>query len=394
MLALAMTALGGIGHNRVLAQGVAIVEAVSLSGDQSRTAIEIRLNQPADATIFTLANPYRLIVDAANVAFRLPPGAGRRGGGLVSGFRYGMLAPGRSRIVFDLKGPIDVRQHVAAARTASQPPAIKLSLTAVTAAEFSAVSKGRQRISLRPSTFHAPRRRPQVRSAKRPVIVIDPGHGGADPGAISSSGLREKDVVLAVAKKLLSELRRTKRFRVVSTRNIDKFVALDARNQLAAEVGADLFVSLHADSVGNRATAALVRGATIYTLSERASDENAKALADKENAADLAGGLDVVAAREPETVRSILFDLVRRETANEAAEFRETLIRMLAQRISLSRSPRRSAAFRVLKQLSTPAVLVELGYMSNRKDQALMRTTVWQSKVAAAIAAAISNHFR
>lgn len=373
---------------------VAIVQDIALSGNSNASRIEISLSRPAEATAFMLARPYRLILDATNVAFQLPPGAGAKSGGIVRGFRFGMLAPGRSRIVFDLAKPVRMLQDRASALKSSRGGRIVLNLKAITPEAFASRPPGRVQIGLR-STVHAklkPAAKPQADT--RPVIVVDAGHGGADPGAISSSGLREKDVVLSVAKKLVAELRKTKAFQIVTTRADDRFVSLDDRNKLSAEVGADLFVSLHADSVGNRRTAALVRGATVYTLSERASDANAKALADKENAADLAGGLAVASRDHRDDVRSILFDLIRRETANEAAQFRETLIRTLSKQISISRSPRRSAAFRVLKQLSTPAVLVELGYMSNPQDQRLMRTRAWQTNVAGAIAAAIRRHFR
>jgi N-acetylmuramoyl-L-alanine amidase len=235
-------------------------------------------------------------------------------------------------------------------------------------------------------------------SEKRPVIVIDPGHGGVDPGAVGPSiagspPVLEKTVVLAVSKLLASALLAGGRYEVVLTRSGDTFVPLDQRLTQSRRSGADLFISIHADSVAANANAQGVRGATVYTLSDHASDEQARRLADKENAADQAGGLAVAAKLDNDLVRNILVDLMRRETAEFSAEFRGTVVAELSRRIAMAREPQRAAAFKVLKQTDVPAVLVELGYMSNAQDQKLLQSAAWQSQVAASIALAVDSFF-
>jgi N-acetylmuramoyl-L-alanine amidase len=232
----------------------------------------------------------------------------------------------------------------------------------------------------------------------RQVIVIDPGHGGVDPGAVGPSiagqpPVLEKTVVLAVSKLLAATLLARGRYEVVLTRSGDTFVPLEQRAAQSRRLGADLFISIHADSVAANANAQGVRGATVYTLSDEASDGQARRLADKENAADQAGGLPIAAKLDNDQVRNILVDLMRRETSEFSAEFRSTVVAELSRRIAMARDPQRAAAFKVLKQTEVPAVLIELGYMSNAQDQKLLQSAAWQSQVAGSIAAAIDDFF-
>ena len=223
--------------------------------------------------------------------------------------------------------------------------------------------------------------------------MIDPGHGGIDGGAVSPSNLLEKDIVLAAAKELARQLTATGRYDVRMTRDSDVFVSLDQRLGLSAKHGVDLFVSLHADSLPEQEGAQVVRGATIYTLSERASDERSRLMAEKENASDLVAGINVVEGADDDAVKGILFDLMKRETANFSADFSNALVRKLKPAKVLARTPHRSAAFKVLKQTHAPSVLVELGYLSNPEDEKLLNTPAWRKKVAAAITAAIDAYF-
>jgi len=219
------------------------------------------------------------------------------------------------------------------------------------------------------------------------MVYIDPGHGGPDPGTIGHDGAFEKNITLAVAQELQRQLVASGRYRVMLTRIDDRFVALRERFELARLDHADLFISLHADSsfVGDP------RGASIYTLSETSSDAEAAALAAKENKADLIAGVDL--SKQNVVVTSILIDLAQRETKNLSARFAERLVEELRRVTLLLPNSHRYAGFAVLKAPDIPSVLIELGYLSNARDEALLLSAVHRAKLAAAMLRAIDGYF-
>lgn len=217
----------------------------------------------------------------------------------------------------------------------------------------------------------------------RPLVVIDAGHGGHDPGASGAGGEREKDITLALARALRDQLLAEGRVRVAMTRNADRFLVLEERSDIARRLGADLFVSVHADAAEN----ASARGATIYTLSDTASDAVAAAMAARENRADRING--VALAGRGEAVSSILVDLSRREMRARSIRFGELAVREAAPRVRFHATPRREAAFVVLKSLDLPSALIEAGYISNADDVQAMRDPAWRKGFSRSVARAI-----
>jgi N-acetylmuramoyl-L-alanine amidase len=229
---------------------------------------------------------------------------------------------------------------------------------------------------------------PAAARGAKPLVILDAGHGGIDPGTHGQSGLVEKDLVLSIAKTLRKALESTGRYRVQLTRETDVFIPLRERVNIARAAHGDLFVSLHADSNDHRD----VRGASVYTLSEDASDREAATLAEKENMSDIIAGVDLTGENSP--VASILIDLAQRDTMNRSVRFAETVIGSLPAATMLRPLfPHRSAGFAVLKAPDIPAVLIELGYLTNAKDESEMATEAWRSRVARAISSAIDTHF-
>jgi N-acetylmuramoyl-L-alanine amidase len=219
------------------------------------------------------------------------------------------------------------------------------------------------------------------------VVVIDPGHGGVDPGTIGVSGAQEKDVVLAFARTLKEALEASGRYEVVMTRDKDVFLTLRDRVRVAREHKAELFIALHADSIRRSS----VRGATVYTLSDKGSDAEAEALAQKENRADIIGGVDL--GGESEEITGILIDLAQREAKSHSTYFAKQLARGMKPVTRFTSRPIRSAGFRVLKAPDVPSVLLELGYLSSSADEKLLTSKAWRNKVSKAVAGAVDDYF-
>ncbi len=234
------------------------------------------------------------------------------------------------------------------------------------------------------TAFVAP---PKPKADERPTIVIDPGHGGVDPGARSIGGVDEKKIALAYARELKRQLEAGGRYRVVLTRDKDIFIRLRDRVEFAERMEGDLFVSLHA----NNHNSTKIRGASVYTLSEKASDAEAEALAAKENKADIIAGIDL--DDQTEVVSKILIDLAQRETMNLSKQFANELVPEMGKIGKLLGNPHRSAGFAVLKSATVPSILIEIGYLSNKTEERLLRSEKHRIKISRAIGAAIEAYF-
>jgi len=237
------------------------------------------------------------------------------------------------------------------------------------------------------ASLRVPRKPDVPGHVKKRIIVIDPGHGGVDPGAIGVSGIYEKYITLAAARDLKAYLDGTGRFEVHLTRNRDIFIPLRGRIERARDMNADLFISLHADTIRDRQ----IRGLSLYTLSERASDKEAAALAERENKADLIAGIDL--SHESAEVTNILIDLAQRETMNQSAKLAALLVDELDKRVKILRNPHRFAGFAVLKAPDIPSVLIELGFLSNKSDEKALRSKNHRRNLAQSIAGAVDRYF-
>ena len=357
-----------------------------LGGDRTGTRLIVDLNGPVKPRVFTLADPYRVIVDLPDLVFGTNP-LPHEERGLISAYRYGLIAPGRSRIVIDAKEPVKVQEVRSVGAAEGQPARLVIELVPTSRAEFlknmEAQAPSVEQLPPAPTPKVS-----QDAADTRPVVVIDPGHGGIDTGAKGAGGEEEKNVVLEFARTLNAKLVESGRYRVTMTRSDDSFVALADRVRIARENGAQLLLSIHADSLSDPFG---VRGATVYTLSETASDAEAARLAEKENRADVIAGVDLTA--EPDEVAGILIDLATRETKSFSTRFANTLVGSVKQAMRMNKNPMRSAGFLVLKAPDVPSALLELGYMSNKDDLKLLMSKDWRDKAADAMVQAVDGFF-
>jgi N-acetylmuramoyl-L-alanine amidase len=343
--------------------------------------LTMALSRPVEVSASVMASPDRVIVELPSVNFQVQSNAAKKSAGFVSAFRFGLFTAEKSRIILDLSQPAIVsRAEVRSQRGGFGELVIELKR--VSRAEFQAAANAAERRPAEPASEPA-----KPRGDGRQLVVIDPGHGGIDPGTVVAS-IAEKTVVLAFGLGLKEQLEASGRYRVLMTRDDDFFVPLGERVKIARAAGADLFISIHADSL---AQAQDVRGATVYTGSERATDAESARLAAKENQADAVAGLD--AAEEVQDVAGILMDLAKRETRTFSSIFARNLVEKLGGSVKMHKVPLRSAGFRVLTAPDVPSVLIELGYMSSPKDAELLNSPEWRIQAVAAVRTAIDGYF-
>jgi N-acetylmuramoyl-L-alanine amidase len=363
-----------------------IATSVRLGGDGTRTRFVMDLTRTIAVHAFTLADPYRVVLDIPEVLFQLPPKSGESGRGLIKAFRFGLMMEGGSRIVLDVAKPVRIEKAYAMDAAAGDPARLVLDLVATDRQSFM------RRIAVQDKLATSEARPPAEPQAKpgdqRPVVMVDPGHGGIDTGTVAPTGQEEKNIVLDMAKRVRTRLEQMGKYRVLMTRSDDSYVPLDERVRMARAAGASLFVSIHADSLPHREGDA--RGATVYTLSSKASDPAAAAVAEKENRSDVIAGVDL--KTEPDDVAGILLDLARRETKTFSMQLAHTLVKDMKGVALLHKEPLKSAGFRVLRAPDVPSVLVELGYVSNRQDLKSLMSDDWREHTADAIAKAIDAY--
>ena len=365
---------------------------IRLAGDDKETRLVMDLTATIGLRAFTLADPYRVVVDIPQTVFQLPPQAGETGRGLVKAYRYGLVMAGGSRLVIDVTKPVRIEKATVLESRGGEPARLVLDLSQIDRESFMrhlALDRGVLRGSVAIPSIARPLEKPS--GDPRPLIVIDPGHGGPDTGTKAGGGeIMEKNVVLDFSTTLRDALEKSGRYRVVLTRTDDSFIPLADRVKLARQRQAQLFISVHADALPK--SEGDTQGATVYTLSDTASDAEAAKLAEDENRSDVIAGIDL--AKEPDDVADILFDLAHRETKTFSHAFARLLVGEMKSAVRLHKKPLKSAGFVVLKAPDVPSVLIELGYMTNRTDLKLLTSEAWRGKAAATMVQAVDQFFR
>lgn len=386
---MATLAVAWTGHAHAAGEGVkanapTIAAAVLVESEGAKTRFKVTLSKAVTAQVSVMERPDRVIIDLPEVAFHLPNEAGRSKEGLIASYRYGLFAPGRSRVVMELTQPAVVSGMTTMPDATGAATILTIELSRTERDEFRKAAVENAAATKEASAA------PVVQETKdaRPVIVIDPGHGGIDPGAAASGNLMEKDLVLSFAQRLKKKLEEGGRYKIVMTRDQDVFVSLGDRVRAARTVQADLFISVHADSISGGQE---VRGLTVYTGSERASDADSARLADRENKADAVAGVE---SRDmPDDVSDILMELTLRETRGFSHNFASRLVGEFDSVARLNKNPHRQARFQVLRAHDVPSVLVELGYLSSHKDLDLLMSEEWRAKMVSAMSVAVDRFF-
>jgi len=377
------------GSTKVATRAFPVATAVRLGGDGNHTRFIVDLSHKIGLRAFALANPDRIVIDIPQVSFELPPNTGDKGRGLVKAFRYGLVMAGGSRLVLDLAHPVRIeRAHVLDAAN-GQPARLILDLAKTERDAFLRTIALENRLGRDRGVKRAARPANVKSNDPRPLIVIDPGHGGIDFGTRARTGETEKDMVLAFGLMLRDKIAQGGKYRVMMTRSDDTFIPLAERVAMARAREAALFLSIHADALARGDGEA--RGASVYTLSETASDAEAARLAESENRADIIAGVDLSA--EPNDVADILIDLAQRETKTFSVNFARTLVKEMKNTARMHKNPLRSAGFRVLKAPDVPSVLVELGFVSDRRDLKLLTSDSWRRRAVESIALAVDSFF-
>ena len=377
-----------LGLGPACAQAETAATGVRIGGNAAATRFVLDLTDEVPFKVYTMREPYRVVVDMPELAWKVDPIAAREHGGVIERFRFGLFKPGTFRVVLDVNKPVAVHSAVALPPRDSHLYRLVLDISPISKSQFDRTYIGPPPPEPVAARSSAP---PAVDGARRAdgkhVVVLDPGHGGVDPGATGVSGIYEKELTLAAAKELKRQLDASGRYQVALTRDKDVFLALQERVQIARNAHAELFISLHADSIASDS----ILGSTVYTLSEKASDAQAAALAANENKSDVIAGANLDGYSGE--VADILIDLAQRETKNDSAKYAHDLVQELDKSGRVLEHGIRSAGFAVLKAPDVPSILLEMGYLSNSKEERELRDPAYRAKLMTAVKRAIDIYF-
>lgn len=388
--------------------------------DKIRFVVE--LDQSVPYALFTIPNPNRLVLDLPELQWTKIPATQTMIKGAVIGFRTGLFRSGVTRVVLDLKPNWKISRHFKLAsqaangnisaknnrividlvkaskslqshqaeaqknnkgQTKANKALVNKPLAKQTSADWqSYIARITREANATPKIPEA-----KINNDTRKIVALDPGHGGVDPGAIGITGTYEKTVTLAMAKIAKKHLESTGRYRVILTRARDIYVPLRQRYAKAETQNADIFISIHADSHSKKH----LRGATVYTLSNTASDKEADRLATKENKSDIIAGQDL--SGFDSNLSAILIDMAQGNTNKTSWQFAENLVSSLKKQVAMRKNPHRYAGFAVLKSPNMPSILLEMGYLSNRQDEAILKRDNFRKKISLALLEALDSHF-
>ncbi|MDX3973478.1 N-acetylmuramoyl-L-alanine amidase [Shinella sp.] len=362
--------------------------AARIAGDDARTRLVIDFDRKPEFKVHYVANPYRVLIDLPETDFGIKTEE-LEARGIFSDIRYGTMAAGRSRIVLTASRPIGVVLAEVQEEQGATSYRLVVDTAIVTDQVFQANMEKQswQEASATTTGEQAPVMLPGSRAEGPFVIAVDAGHGGIDNGARGGvTKTEEKHVTLAFASELAGALNKLPGTRAILTRDKDEFLSLSQRVQLARNEGANLLISIHADTLRQKD----IRGATVYTISDKASDSLAASLAERENLSDQIAGISFV--DEPAEVADILLDLTRRETQAFSINLAQSIVGNFKNEVLLINNPHRHAGFRVLTAPDVPSILLELGFMSNKDDEKLLVDPAWQKKVAGLVAKAVDEY--
>ncbi|WP_417448812.1 N-acetylmuramoyl-L-alanine amidase [Kordiimonas sp.] len=363
------------------------IDGIRFGQNGSTTRFVLDVSSEAKPSMFLLADPYRVVIDLPEANWRADGSV--KTSGVVEGYRHGLFSPGVYRIVLDLKEPATVANSFTLPPSGKYDHRLVLDIKPTSRAAFlSAVQSSKSARPTLESASVPDVTAPRKRISGKRVVVIDAGHGGPDPGNLGVIGVHEKVVVLEIARAIRDELNKTGRYEVHMTRDRDIFHPVRERFRIARRHRADLFISVHADSIKNPK----VSGASVYNLSETASDREAARLAARENKSDVIAGVNL--AQADDDVSSILIDLAQRETMNFSAQYANILVQELGRDVPLLQRTHRFANLGVLKAPDVPSVLLEAGYLTNKSNARFINSSDGRKKIAQAVRRATDRYFQ